>query len=126
MKTQTKLAVAVVILTTVVAAHAEWVSSYYRSSGTYVQPYYRTPANGIVYDNLSYRGYPSQQAGYVSSRNYGYGGCAEAYATPYSVTGISTRYGNTMFHNYQSSYGGSLSGSTLNFGNSSFTTLSGW
>jgi len=28
-------------------------------------------ANGTPYDNLSYRGYPSQQPGYVSPRSYG-------------------------------------------------------
>ncbi|MBI2173802.1 MAG: hypothetical protein HYU33_01215, partial [Candidatus Omnitrophica bacterium] len=43
----------------------------FRGSGTYVAPYYRTPSNGIPFDNLSYRGYPSQQPGYVSPRHYG-------------------------------------------------------
>jgi len=71
MKTLTKLALAAVILTTAVAAHAEWVNGYSRNNGTYVNSYYRTPANGTPYDNLSYRGYPSQQPGYVSSRSYG-------------------------------------------------------
>jgi hypothetical protein len=33
------------------------VDGYIRSSGTYVAPYYRTPANGIPYDNLNYRGF---------------------------------------------------------------------
>jgi hypothetical protein len=33
------------------------VRGYYRSSGTYVAPYVRTPANNTVTDNLSYRGY---------------------------------------------------------------------
>src|SRR5712691_11679910 len=71
MKTLTKLALAVVMLTTAFAAQADWVSGHFRSNGTYVMPYYRTPANGIPYDNLSYRGYPSQQPGYVSPRCYG-------------------------------------------------------
>ena len=44
------------------------VNGYYRSSATYVSPYVRTPANSTVTDNLSYRGYPSQQPGYVSPR----------------------------------------------------------
>ena len=48
------------------------MSGHFRSSGTHVAPYYRTPANGIPYDNLSYRGYPSQQPGYVSPRSYDY------------------------------------------------------
>ena len=33
------------------------VRSYFRSTGTYVPRYYRTPANGIPYDNLNYRGF---------------------------------------------------------------------
>jgi hypothetical protein len=59
------------MLTTAFAAKAEWVSGYVRSTGTYVQPYYRTPANGTPYDNLNYRGYPSQQPGYVSPHTWG-------------------------------------------------------
>jgi len=71
MKTLTKLALAALMLTTAVASRADWVSGHFRSNGTYVMPYYRTPANGIPYDNLSYRGYPSQQPGYISPRTYG-------------------------------------------------------
>ncbi len=69
MKTLIKLALAITILTSAVAAQADWVSGYVRSNGTYVAPYYRTPANGIPFDNLSYRGYPSQQPGYISPRH---------------------------------------------------------
>ena len=71
MKALTKLALAAVLLITATAARADWVSGYYRSSGTYVAPHYRTPANGSGYDNLSYRGYPSQQPGYISPRSFG-------------------------------------------------------
>ena len=71
MKNLTKLALAAVILTTAVSAQAETVRGYFRNNGTYVAPHYRTPANGTPYDNLSYRGYPSQQPGYVSPRSYG-------------------------------------------------------
>lgn len=70
MKTLTQLALAAVILTAAVSAKADWVSGYFRGNGTYVMPYYRTPANGIPYDNLSYRGYPSQQPGYISPRSW--------------------------------------------------------
>ena len=59
------------ILTTAVATQAVTVRGYARKDGTYVMLHYRTPANGTSYDNLSYRGYPSQQPGYVSPRGYG-------------------------------------------------------
>ena len=72
MKTLTKLALAALILTIAVAAQAGTVRGHFRSNGTYVMPHYRTPANGTPYDNLSYRGYPSQQPGYVSPRKSGF------------------------------------------------------
>lgn len=71
MKTLTKFALVAAILTTAVATQAGTVRGYFRSNGTYVAPHYRTPANGTPYDNLSYRGYPSQEPGYVSPRSYG-------------------------------------------------------
>src|SRR5436309_4128885 len=70
MKTLCKLTLAAAVLTTI-AAQADQVRGHFRSNGTYVAPYYRTPANGTPYDNLSYRGYPSQQPGYVPPRSYG-------------------------------------------------------
>lgn len=73
MKTLTKIALIAAVLTTAADAQAEGVRGYLRSSGTYVSPYYRTPANGSPYDNLSYRGYPSQQPGYISPRTYDFG-----------------------------------------------------
>ena len=121
MKTLTKLALALVLFATAAAAPAQTVRGYVRSNGTYVAPYYRTPANSTPYDNLSYRGYPSQQPGYVSPRSYG-----DCYSTPRSYSGTSTSYGNMTYHNYRSSYGGSLSDTTTRYGNSSYTTLSGW
>ena len=131
MKTLTKLVLAAVILTTAFATQAEMVSGHFRSNGTYVMPYYRTPANGIVYDNLSYRGYPSQQPGYVSPRNYGYGDCdysgdCESYSSPVSIYGRSTRIGESTFYNYSTSDGGGFSGSTITIGDSSFTTIRSW
>ena len=68
-----KIALVLTTLTLAAAAQADWVRGHFRSNGTYVAPYYRTPANGIPYDNLSYRGYPSQQPGYVSPRSLGFG-----------------------------------------------------
>jgi hypothetical protein len=131
MKALTKLALAAVLLTTAVAARADWVSGHYRGNGTYVSPYYRTPANGSVYDNLSHRGYPSQQPGYLSPRSYGYGSYAHSgycgnYLSPVSVYGSTTRIGGSTFYNYSTSDGGGLSGSTTTIGNTSFTTIYGW
>ena len=71
MKTLKNLALAAVILTAAVSAQAGTVRGYVRSNGTYVMPHYRTSANSTPCDNLSYRGYPSQQPGYVSPRSYG-------------------------------------------------------
>ncbi len=73
MKILNKLALAAVLLSSTLAAQADWVSGHFRSNGTYVAPYYRTPANGTPYDNLSYRGYPSQQPGYISPRTWSLG-----------------------------------------------------
>jgi hypothetical protein len=123
MKALTKLTRAAVLLTTAVAARADWVSGYTRSNGTYVAPHYRTPANGSVYDNLSYRGYPSQQPGYLSPRSYSSGDCI---TTPRTYSGTSTSYGNTTYHNYRSSYGNSWSGTTTHYGNTAYTSLYGW
>jgi hypothetical protein len=67
---KTLLALAAVLITTCVDTQAQVVRGHFRSNGTYVMPYYRTPANGIPYDNLSYRGYPSQQPGHISPRSY--------------------------------------------------------
>ena len=66
---KTFLALTALVLVTA-AAQADSVNGYFRSNGTYVAPHYRTPANGTPYDNLSYRGYPSQQPGYVSPRSF--------------------------------------------------------
>lgn len=43
------------------------VSGYYRSSGSYVRPYYRTCPDAYEWNNYSYRSW-----GYSSSYDYGY------------------------------------------------------
>lgn len=68
MKTLKNIILVTIILSAAASARAEWVRGHFRSNGTYVNSYYRTPANGTPYDNLSYRGYPSQQPGYISPR----------------------------------------------------------
>ena len=68
MKTLIKFALAAVMLITTLTAQAGWVSGHYRSSGTYVAPYYRSDygsvgrsygySSGYVYRN-PYATYPS-------------------------------------------------------------------
>src|SRR5947207_3398910 len=45
---KTILALAAVMLAAAVSAQAEWVNGHFRSNGTYVNRYYRTPANGTL------------------------------------------------------------------------------
>src|SRR5258708_2270011 len=66
MKILAKLALTIALLTTAVAAQAEWVSGYVRSNGSYVAPHYRldygcasdSSTYGYVYRN-PYAAYPS-------------------------------------------------------------------
>jgi len=115
MKTLSKLALVAVLLTTAAAANAEWVRGYFRSNGTYVAPYYRTPANGIPYDNLSYRGYPSQQPGYVSPRTKGldssFSRPSLGWARPVPMPSLR---GLGLDSGFRSSLGGSRSSQTWN------------
>ena len=47
------------------------VKGYYRSNGTYVQPYVRSNPNALKYDNYSYKGGSLYNSSYYSSsRNY--------------------------------------------------------
>ena len=48
------------------------VSGYYRSSGSYVRPYYRTCPDAYEWNNYSYRGYSSYYYSYTPSYNYSY------------------------------------------------------
>ncbi len=48
------------------------VSGYVNSRGTYVAPYYRTPRDGILSNNLSYRGGASSYGSVGGSAVYGY------------------------------------------------------
>lgn len=44
------------------------VRGYYRSNGTYVRPYVRSNANGLRYDNYSYKSYqPAYNPSYYSN-----------------------------------------------------------
>jgi hypothetical protein len=80
MKTLIKFALAVAIFVTTLAAQAGWVNGYYRSSGTYIAPYYRSDysplgrssrlavaSHAYVYRN-PYTAYPSVRVrGYLRS-----------------------------------------------------------
>lgn len=118
MKNLTKLALAAVILCSAFAANAQYASGYYSSTtygygssygscSSYSQPY------SSSYTATTYSS-PSYSSTYVS----GYSGST-------SIYGSSTQIGGTTFHNYYSSDGGSLSGTTLTIGNTSFTSLYG-
>ncbi len=97
MNTLAKLTLVAVTLFTAATAQAEMVSGYLRQNGAYVAPHYRTPANGTPYDNLSYRGYPSQQPGYVppSTSSYsstsGFGSGHSRRAADDNDSGFTTR-----------------------------------
>jgi len=45
------------------------VNGYYRSNGTYVEPYHRSDPNGNVYDNWSTRGNVNPYTGESGTRN---------------------------------------------------------
>jgi hypothetical protein len=119
---------AAVMLTAAVSVQAEWVNGYLRSNGTYVNGYYRSTAPSYTYANASYTSYTPSSAIYTysSTTHPSYSSSCDSYPSSYSVYGSSSRIGGTTFHNYSSSDGGSLSGTTLTIGNTSFTSLYGW
>jgi|SRR3989344_1057030 len=76
-------------------ADAGYVNGYYRSNGTYVQPYYRSRPNAYTYDNYSYRS-PSY------SNGYGYN------SSSYTSRSYSSRWYTPAWNDYDYSYGYSL------------------
>ena len=52
------------------AAADQYVHGYYRSNGTYVQPYYRTSPNGTARDNYSFRGNVNPHTGRTGTNYY--------------------------------------------------------
>ena len=66
MKTLTKFVLTAAILATTFAAQAGWVSGYYRSSGTYVAPYYRSDYGSLG----GYSGYSGSSHDYVYRNPY--------------------------------------------------------
>jgi hypothetical protein len=59
-----------VSVTTASAFAEQYVHGYFRSSGTYVQPYYRSSPNGTVRDNYSYLGNVNPHTGKVGENRY--------------------------------------------------------
>ena len=83
MKTLIIIALAA-ISTTAFAGH---VNGYYRSNGTYVQPYERSNANGTARDNYSYSGNVNPYTGRIGTStkldqgDYGYSGNSDSNST---------------------------------------------
>jgi hypothetical protein len=47
-----------------------WVNGHYKSSGSYVQPHYRSSPDGSIYNNWSYRGNTNPYTGKRGYRSY--------------------------------------------------------
>src|SRR3990167_3029474 len=87
-------------------ADAGYVNGYYRSNGTYVQPYYRSRANAYTYDNYSYKS-PSYSNGYgynssyYSGRSYSSNWRTPAYSDSDYYTGLNS-YNSSRYNSYSS------------------------
>ncbi len=92
MKTLTKLALAALLLTSTVAAQADWVQGYFRANGTYVTPHHRTTANGNPYDNLSYRAPSTRLTSPTIMPSYG-----EFNVTPRTLPSSGQSYGSSGY-----------------------------
>ena len=70
---------------------AGYVNGYYKSNGTYVQPYYRSDSNSTVTDNYSYYGNTNPYTGSVGTNKYYDSPSSDYYkpftTSPYSVFG---------------------------------------
>ena len=64
------LLVLALLLTTLSACYAGWVSGYTRSDGTYVNGYNRSDSNGTVRDNYSYEGNTNPYTGKEGHNHY--------------------------------------------------------
>lgn len=81
------------------------VSGYYRSNGTYVQPYVRSNPNGLKYDNYSYNG-----TGSLYNQSYGSSRYSSSWNTPSWNTDPSYYTGKSIYNSslpYRSSTIGS-------------------
>ena len=123
MKNLTKLALAALILCSAFAASAQ---NYYRSTTYGYGTSYGSPCGSSYGSDYSYSRPVS--SGYTST-TYASPGYSSTYVNGYagstSVSGLSTTYGNTTYHNYSSTDGGYVSGTTTRYGNTTYTTLYG-
>ena len=91
MKLLKNLALAAVMLCSTLAAQAEWVNGYYRSTGTYVAAHYRADSGhlgcGSGHSSSSYGYvYRNPYAAYPSVRVRGYIRASGTYVAPYRRT----------------------------------------
>jgi hypothetical protein len=77
-------------------AGAYWVDGYYTSDGSYTNGYYRTPANGLRYDNYSYDG--------GDLYNQSYGSYGASWDTPAWYTDDSYYTGQEYYNSYNNTY----------------------
>ena len=70
MKVISLFVIAAVLALSVPAKADQHVEGYYRSNGTYVQPYNRSEPNGTVTDNYSYTGNVNPNTGSIGTNNY--------------------------------------------------------
>jgi hypothetical protein len=131
MKILTKFALAAAILACAgLTANAQWGSGYcYSTTTAYSYSGYSayTPSYSSSYTTYRYTpSYSSSYTTYSYTPSYSCGSSCGSYSGSYSIYGSSTRIGGTTFHNYHSSDGGSLSGTTISIGNTTSTSLYGW
>ena len=87
-----------------------YVSGYYRSNGTYVQPHYRTAPNSTNRDNFSTRGNTNPytgQAGYITPDN----NTSSTYS-PSSYSNSTSTYPNSTYKTTSTNTSNSLYNST--------------
>lgn len=84
------------------SVEAVYVSGYYRSNGTYVQPYYRSRANAYTYDNYSYKS-PSYSNGYGYNNSY-YSGRSYSSSWYTPTYNDSDYYSGYSYYRYNNGY----------------------
>lgn len=92
------LIAALLLVASTVAFADQHVNGYYRSNGTYVEPYVRSSPNGTTADNWSTKGNVNPYTGQEGTRNY---------APPtYNYNQPSSNYGQPLNQNpYVNPYG---------------------